>query len=117
MKKIVFTLLLIVAFASSYGQSKWHKQQNQIFVDAAAKEYGLDDSQKEKLYDVRLDMVTAYMDSNKAMKAGDITKEEMRAKNKEASETFHTELAKITGKPYKEMKPWLDEMREKMNKK
>lgn len=116
MKKIVLTLLLVVSFATTYGQSKWHKQQNEIFVEAAAKEYGLDDAQQKDLSEVRLTMMKAYMDSNKAAQAGDITKEEKQAKNREASSVFHTELSEITGKPYKEMEPWLTKMREEMKK-
>ena len=77
MKKIILTLLLIVSFASTYGQSKWHKQQNEVFVEAAAKEYNLDDAQKEKLYDARMKMMMSYKESNQAVENGEITKDEV----------------------------------------
>ena len=117
MKKIILTLLLIVSFASTYGQSKWHKQQNEVFVEAAAKEYNLDDAQKEKLYDARMKMMMSYKESNQAVENGEITKEEKQAKNHEISANFNAELSKITGKSFKEMKPWLQKMREEMKKK
>ncbi|WP_452228488.1 MULTISPECIES: hypothetical protein [unclassified Lacinutrix] len=117
MKKIVLTLLLLfVTVATSFGQGKFQLRQNAHFVEAAAKEYNLDDKQQAELSEFRLEMVSAYMKSNQDSKAGDITKEEMKASNREASKTFHNKLSKLTGKAYADMKDWLDEMREELKK-
>jgi len=114
MKKIVLTLLLFVAFATSYGQGKHHEKQNDYYVEAAAKEFDLDKKQQKEVSEIRMEMVTTYITSNKSLKAGDITKEEKKELTKTASQAYHNKLSKITGKSYKEMKPWLDKMRDEL---
>ena len=115
MKKIVLTLVLFVAFvATATAQGKHHEKQNDYYVEAAAKEFDLDKDQQKELSIIRMEMVTAYITSNKSLKAGDITKDEKKELTKAASQVFHTKLAKMTGKTYKEMKPWLDKMRDEL---
>ena len=117
MKKIALTLILFVAFVStSYGQGKYHEKQNNYYVEAAAEEFNLDKGQQKELSEFRMDMVKAYMSSNKDFKAGDITQDKKKELNTEASTTFHNKLSKLTGKTYPEMKDWLDEMREELKK-
>jgi hypothetical protein len=114
MKKIVFTLLMFAFISMSFGQNKYQDNKNKYFVEAAAKEYDLNEDQKEELMDIRVEMVSAYMSSHKSFKYGDITKEEEKSLNQEASKTFHTKLAKITGKTYAEMKVWLGNIRKEL---
>lgn len=114
MKKIIFTLVLILSISAVYSQGKYHYRQNTYYVEAAAKEFSLDKKQQKELSEVRMEMVKAYMTSNKAFKNEEITKEEKKAKNREASQTYHKAMSKITGKSYKEMKPFLDRLREEL---
>ncbi|WP_299255666.1 hypothetical protein [uncultured Aquimarina sp.] len=116
MKKIIITSLLFVLFSTSYGQGNYHQERNTYYVEAAAKEFDLDQKQKSELSKIRMKMVEAYRDSNKSFKAGRISEEEMKKNNKEASINFHNQLSILTGKTYKEMQPWLKKMREKMKK-
>jgi len=116
MKKILMTLLLLVAFSTSYGQGKYHEKQNAYYVEAAVKEFHLNKEQQKELSEIRMDMVKAYMESNQTFKEGDITKEEKQAVTKEASKAFHIKFSKLTGKTYAEMKPWLDQMRDELKK-
>jgi predicted negative regulator of RcsB-dependent stress response len=114
MKKIILTLLVVMSFTFTYGQGKWQEKQNDYFVEAAAKEYDLSDDQKVELKETRLEMVKSFMDSNQKSKSGEITKDEMKASNREASKTFNSAFAKLTGKPYKELAPFLKKMREEL---
>ena len=114
MKKIVLTLLLVVAFTASYGQNKYQERQNKYFVEAAAKEYNLNDAQQKELTEIRTTMVLAYGETQKAAKSGAITKEEKKTKNGEASKAFNSAVIKLTGKNYKELAPFFKKMREEL---
>lgn len=114
MKKIILTLLLVVAFSTSYGQNKYQERQNKYFVEAAAKEFSLSEKQQEKLAEIRTEMVLSYGETQKMLKAGDITKEEKQAKNREASKAFNNAVIKLTGKNYKELAPFFARMRKEL---
>lgn len=114
MKKIIFTLVLFLSISAMYSQGKYHYRQNAYYIEAAAKEFSLDKKQQEELSEVRMEMVKAYMSSNKAFKDDEITKEEKKARNRKASQTYHKAMSKITGKSYKEMKAWLANMRKEL---
>ena len=116
MKKLIIALLLFATVATSYGQNKYHERQNEAYIEAAAKEFDLDKKQQKELSEIRMEMVTAYITSNKAFKADEITEEEKKELTKAASKEYHNKLAKLTGKTYKDMKPWLAEMREEHKK-
>ena len=114
MKQIVLTLLLFVAFTTSYAQGPYHERQNAHYVEAAAKEFDLDKKQQKELSEIRMEMVTTYITSNKSYKGGDISEEEKKELTKAASQTFHKKLSDLTGKPFKEMQPWLAKMRDEL---
>ena len=114
MKKIILTLLLVVSFSAIYGQNKFQERQNKYFVEAAAKEYNLNEAQQKELTELRTTMVVAYGESQKEAKAGTITKEEKKAKNGEASKAFNNGVIKLTGKNYKELAPFFKRMREEL---
>ena len=116
MKKLIIALLLFASVATSYGQNKYQERQNKAYTEAAAKEFSLDEKQQIEVSEIRMEMVEVYISSNKSFQAGDITKEEKKELTKAASAEFHNKLAKLTGKNYKEMKPWLDNMREELKK-
>ncbi|ANW96614.1 hypothetical protein AXE80_10145 [Wenyingzhuangia fucanilytica] len=114
MKQIILTLVLAITFTVSYGQGKWQEKQNDYFVTEAAKEYNLNEEQQEELKETRMEMVVAFMDANKKSKSGEITTEEMKGINREASSNFNSSFSKLVGKPYKEIAPFLTRMREEL---
>ncbi|QHI39225.1 hypothetical protein IMCC3317_46300 [Kordia antarctica] len=116
MKKILITLVLIMAFVSTYGQNKYHERQNKVYIEAAAAEYSLDDKQQAELSEARMEMVAVYVSSNKAFKNDEISKEKKQELTREASKLYHNKMSKITGKSYKDMKPFLEKMREELKK-
>ncbi|TXG35150.1 hypothetical protein [Seonamhaeicola maritimus] len=114
MKKIILTLVLIMSFAFTYGQTKWHEKQNKHFVEEAAKEYSLNESQQKELSENRMVMVKSFMDSNKAFKSGEITEDQKKEKNRESSKTFNGYFSQLVGKPYKEVAPFMARMRKEL---
>jgi hypothetical protein len=114
MKKIILTLLLVVSISVTYGQNKYQERQNKYYVEAAVKEFNLNEDQQKELTDIRTVMVLAYGESHQAFTAGDIAKEEKQAKNSEASKVFNNAVIKLTGKTYQELVPFFDRMREEL---
>ena len=103
-----------MSFTFSYGQGKWQEKQNNHFVEAAAEEYNFNAEQQEELKTTRMEMVKSFMSTNKKFKSGEITIDEKKSLNREASKTFNSAFTKLTGKPYKEVKPFLTKMREEL---
>lgn len=116
MKKTFLTFAIALVFTATYGQNKWQQKLNKYFVEAAAKEYNLDETQQEKLTGYRTVMVLAFAESSKQAKEGKITTEEKKEKNKEASKVFNNAIIKLTGKNYKELSPFLERMRQELKK-
>lgn len=114
MKKIILTLVLFVTVSVSFGQAKWQQDKINQFVDAAVKEYNLDDSQKEILTASRTKMFMGYFDMQKKKKSGEISVEEGKVISKKLASDFHNDLIKLTGKTYKELSPFLKMQRKKL---
>ena len=114
MKKILLTLLLAVTFTATYAQNKYQERQNKYFVEAAAKEYNLDQAQQDDLTNTRTTMVLAFKDIADKVKSESITKDEAKAQRQEASKAFNNAIIKLTGKNYKELNPFLKRMREEL---
>lgn len=116
MKKILLFLAL-VSLTTVYGQTKWHEQKNDYFVEQAAKEYNLSADKQKELKKERMKMVTVYLSSNKALKNGEITKQQRQEKTRKASKEFNSYFAKLVGKPYAEVAPFLKRIREELRAK
>ncbi|TGV01885.1 hypothetical protein [Flavivirga rizhaonensis] len=115
MKKIVLILLVVVSFSTTtYGQSKWHEKQNNYFVEQAGKEFGLKNDQKKELKEKRMEMIMSFVNSNKALKNGELTKEQQKEKRREASKKFNSYFSQLVGKPYAEVEPFLKRMRDEI---
>ena len=114
MKKIVLTLVLLVAFTATYGQQKWQMKKINYFVDAAAKDFNLDKEAKAKLLKVRTAYFMNFMKTMKAAKAEGLEQAERRKKLKVINQAFNKDLIEITGKTGKEIQPFLKKMREEL---
>ncbi|MDC0177458.1 hypothetical protein OAJ14_04830 [Polaribacter sp.] len=114
MKKIVLTLVLLVAFTATYGQKKWQMKKINYFVDAAAKDFNLDKEAKAKLLKVRTAYFMDYMKTMKAAKAEGLEQAERRKKLNVINQAFNKDLIEITGKTGKEIQPFLKKMREEL---
>ena len=108
MKRIILTLIVVLTVSVTFGQNKWQQEKINYFVEAAVKEYNLNEDQKAELIDFRTKMVMDYSNAQKAKKAGEATQEETKVKYKSYGNAFHNSFIKLTGKSYKELKPFLD---------
>lgn len=111
MKKIILTLVLLVAFTATYGQQKWQMKKINYFVDAAAKEFNLDKKAKAKLLKVRTAYFMDYMKTMKAAKAEGLEKSERQKKLNAVNQEFNKNLREISGKTGQEIQPFLKRMR------
>ena len=114
MKRILLTLVVILTVSLSFGQNKWQQKKIDYFVEAAVKEYNLNDEQKAELIDFRTKMVMDYAEAQKAKKSGEATQEETKKKNQSFANEFHNKFIKLTGKSYKELEPFLDRVRQEL---
>ena len=114
MKKIILTLLLVVAFTATYGQQKWQMKKINYFVDAAAKEFNLDKKAKAKLLEVRTSYFMDYMKTMKKAKADGLEKDERRKKLTAVNQEFNKNLREISGKNGREIQPFLKRMRQEL---
>lgn len=114
MKKIVLTLLLVVAFTATYGQQKWQMKKINYFVDEAAKEFNLDKKAKAKLLDARTVYFMDYMKTMKEAKEEALEQDEKRKKLNAVNQKFNTDLREITGKGREEIQPFLQRMRKEL---
>lgn len=114
MKKIILTLLLVVAFTATYGQQKWQMKKINYFVDAAAKEFKLDKNAKEKLLKVRTAYFMDYIKTNKQAKIDGLSKDEKRKKLNAVNQNFNKKLREISGKNGSEIQPFLKRMRDEL---
>ena len=114
MKNTLLILIFALITSVSFGQNKWHDGKIKQFVDAAAKEYNLDNNQVKELQEVRKNYVYSYIETAKNEKEGEISNEVKQEKNKELNDSFHNFLIKLTGKNYKELQPFLARMREEL---
>ena len=110
MKKILLTFVVLFTITVSFGQNKWQQKQINYFVDAAVKEYNLNEEQKKELTEIRTTVIMAYINGAKKVKAGEITKEENKETTQNASKVFNSKFGKMIGKNYKEFSPFLQKI-------
>ena len=114
MKKIILTLVLLVAFTATYGQQKLQMKGINYFVDAAAVEFKLDAVAKAKLLETRTTYFMDYMKTIKVAKAEGLEQTEKKEKLNAVNQRFNKALIRITGKNGKEIQPFLKRMREEL---
>ncbi|SDX41869.1 hypothetical protein SAMN05444411_105134 [Lutibacter oricola] len=110
MKKILLTLVVLFTITASFGQNKWQQKQISYFVDAAVKEYSLNEDQKTELNEIRTTVIMAYINGAKKVKSGELTKNENKEITKKASNVFNKKFGKMIGKNYKEFSPFLQKI-------
>ncbi|MDO7173106.1 hypothetical protein [Mariniflexile sp. AS56] len=111
MKKLALVLIMIASFTGVYAQNKTQDKKIKYFVEAAVKEFSLNEDQHKELLDARNAYITDYMTAAKSSEG-----EEKKTKLNEVNTKFNQILAKITGKTNGELQPFLARMREELPK-
>ncbi len=113
MKKIVLLFSMIAFCAVMFGQNL-KERKIQYFVDAATKEYSLNQEQQKELLNVRTGFVDELSSIFAQFKNGEITKEEQIEKQKKPNKKFKQAFEKITGKTNAELQSFYKRMSEEI---
>ncbi len=110
MKKITLLLGVLLISTTMFGQ-KWLQDKAQYLVDAAVKEYKLDEKQEKALFTFYLDHLKEQQKIQQSFKDGDITKEESNKGYKALTVSLRDELVKITSEKPKDIMKFIRETR------
>ncbi len=113
MKKLSLLFALIAICGTVMAQKHVEKKVN-YFVDETVKEYNLSEDHKSDLHEFYSVQAKAVAAINKEVKAGNKTKEEAKVIYKKNNQELTAFLSKMTGKTKKELRPFLDRVREEM---
>lgn len=117
MKKIVLIIAMLTFTISSFAQatSEYNEgrfERSKIFTEVAAQEFGLTKEQQKELYDKKVQHYAGQYEANQKFSKGEITKEEKKIPNQKFGRYFN----KLTGKSYKELKPFYEKVKKELDK-
>ena len=109
---VVMCVITITSFAQENKQGEIRKQKAQAFAELAAEEFNLTKDQQTALFERKIQHFEEQQAIKKKAKKMDLSEEEKKAPNKSFGKYFR----KLTGKTYKELKPFYDKVGKKMKK-
>lgn len=109
---IVMLLMTITCFAQQNERQEKRKKKAEAFAELAAKEFNLNEEQKTALFERKLQHLKEQDVVRKKSKKETVTDEEKKAPNKAFAKYFR----KLTGKTYKEIKPFQEKVVKEMKK-
>jgi len=116
MKKITLIIaMLAFTFASVAQTNDWNEgrfERSKVYAEVAAEEFGLTKEQQQELYEKKVQHYAESYEAKQKFKNGEITKEEKKIPNKKFGKYFN----KLTGKKYKELKPFYDKVQKEIAK-
>ena len=116
MKKTALIIAMLTFTISSIAQtSKWNEsrfERSEVYAEIAAKEFNLTKEQQKELYEKKAKQYEESYEAKQKFKRGEITEEEKKIPNKKFSAYFN----KLTGKNYKELKPFYDKVHKEISK-
>lgn len=117
MKKITLIIAMFAFAISSIAQStsEWNEgrfERSKVYAEIAAQEFDLTKDQQQELYERKVQHYEEQYEANQKFNKGEITKEEKNIPNK----NFGTYFNKLTGKNYKQLKPFYDKVQKEISK-
>ena len=115
MKKLTLIIAFITISTSAFSQNKYYESRfdrAEVFTQVAAEEFNLSEDQQKELYDKKLKHFEAQYEANQKFNAGEISEEEKKQPNREFSRYFNG----LTGKTYKELKPFYEKVKKEIDK-
>jgi len=116
MKKLTFLIAMLAFTFSGVAQtSDWNEgrfERAKVYAEVAAEEFGLTKEQQKELYEKKVQHYAESYEAKQKFKNGEITKEEKKIPNKKFGKYFN----KLTGKNYKELKPFYDKVQKEIAK-
>lgn len=118
MKKVLSIVFILFITVSLSAQKKKKKQaNNDCYLTEAAKTFDLSDDKKNQLNDL---LVMAAQDRTaikKSLRAGEITKDQVKGKTRGINRKYFSDLGKLTGKSKEEVMTFVKEVSGKCKKK
>ncbi len=116
MKKTALIIAMIAFTISSVAQStsEWNEgrhKRSKVYAEVAAKEFNLTKEQQQELYERKVLHYKEQYEAQQKFNKGEITKEEKKIPNKNFGRYFN----KLTGKNYKQLKPFYDKVHKEIN--
>jgi len=116
MKKITLIIaMLAFTFSSVAQKSDWNEgrfERSKVYAEVAAKEFNLTKEQQQELYEMKVNHYEEQYEATQKFKKGEITKEEKKNPNKKFGKYFN----QLTGKNYKELKPFYEKVKIELDK-
>lgn len=117
MKKITLIIVLLAFTFSSVAQStsdynEGRFKRSKVYAEISAQEFGLSKEQQQELYEKKVQHYAASYEAAQKFRKGKITKEEKNIPNKKFGKYFN----KLTGKNYKQLKPFYDKVHKEISK-
>lgn len=113
MKRLSLLFAIVAICGSVFAQKHVEKKVN-YFVDEAVKEYSLNEEQKNQLHEVYSAQAKEVAAINKEVKEGNKTREEAKVIYKKNTQEITALLCEMTGKTKKEVKPFLERVRQEL---
>ena len=117
MKKIALIIAFLAFTISSVAQKKnsYHEgrfNRAKVYTEVATKEFNLTKEQQKELYEKKVQHYEAQYEATQKFNKGEITKEEKKNANKKFGKYFNA----LTGKNYKQLKPFYDKVNKELVK-
>jgi hypothetical protein len=110
MKKILSIVFILFITVSLSAQKKKRKPaNNDCYLTEAAKTFDLSDDKKVELNELLVNAAKKRAAINKGVKAGEITKDQVKGKTRGINRKYFADLAKLTGKSKKEVMAFVKE--------
>ena len=107
---VLITLTSTAQSTSEYNEGRF--ERSKVYAEVAAKEFGLTKEQQKELYEKKVQHYTEQYEANQKFNKGEITKEEKKIPNQKFGRYFN----KLTGKNYKELKPFYEKVKKELDK-
>lgn len=118
MKKILSIVFILFITVSLSAQKKKKKPaNNDCYLTEAATTFNLSDDKKIELNELLVKASKDRAAIKKGVRAGEITKDQVKGKTRGVNRKYFSDLAKLTGKSKKEVMTFVKEVGSKCNKK
>ncbi|MDO7172447.1 hypothetical protein [Mariniflexile sp. AS56] len=111
MKKIIVVLSVMLITLSVTAQKKKGKAaNNDCYLTEAAKTFDLSDDKKIELNELLVQASKERASIKKGVRAGEITKDEVKGKTRGINRKYFADLGKLTGKSREEVMTFVKEV-------
>ncbi|WP_405563300.1 hypothetical protein [Polaribacter sp. Asnod6-C07] len=118
MKKILAIVFVMCLTLSATAQKKKKKPaNNDCYLTEAATTFDLSEDKKSELNELLVQASKDRASIKKGVKAGEITKDQVKGKTRGVNRKYFSDLAKLTGKSKKEVMTFVKEVGGKCKKK